>query len=176
MISGLYRDTFDGVVAGAVDLNWSKLGWNFPLQKLVPVLMATRTLEKLDLSDNQLTGTIPAELGQLTQLKKLYLDNNQLTGAIPRELGQLTQLTMLHVHENQLTGAIPRELGQLTQLTELHLAYNQLTGAIPRELGQLTQLKELDLCYNQLERPPGCPRSDMIYRGAEVTAFLRCLS
>ena len=41
----------------------------------------------LSLSFNQLTGEIPAELGDLTNLKGLWLDRNQLTGEIPAELG-----------------------------------------------------------------------------------------
>ena len=48
----------------------------------------------LDLSFNQLTGEIPAELGSLTQL---YLNNNQLTGEIPAELGNLTNLNWLYL-------------------------------------------------------------------------------
>ena len=35
-----------------------------------------------DLQNNQLTGPIPPELGQLSQLEQLYLGNNQLTGSI----------------------------------------------------------------------------------------------
>lgn len=37
-------------------------------------------------NDNQLIGTIPAELGQLSGLLWLYLGDNQLTGTIPGEL------------------------------------------------------------------------------------------
>ena len=49
----------------------------------------------LSLYDNQLTGSIPAELGNLTNLELLSLFNNQLTGAIPAELGGLTNLEVL---------------------------------------------------------------------------------
>ena len=41
---------------------------------------------------NQLTGEIPAELGNLANLQSLYLYNNQLTGEIPAELGNLANL------------------------------------------------------------------------------------
>ena len=44
---------------------------------------------------NQLSGTIPTQLGQLTNLQYLNLNNNQLSGTIPVELGQLTELTDL---------------------------------------------------------------------------------
>ena len=71
---------------------------------------------ELNFGGNQLTGTIPAELGQLTQLQRLFLWSNQLTGEIPVELGQLSQLQSLSLSGNQLTGEIPVELGQLSQL------------------------------------------------------------
>ena len=107
-------------------------------------------LERLDLSRNQLTGPIPIELGQLTRLEWLGLSGNQLTDSIPVELGQLTQLQALGLAGNQLTGAIPAQLGQLTRLEQLFLSDNRLTGSIPVELGQLTQLQTLDLSINQL--------------------------
>ena len=70
----------------------------------------------LSLSFNQLTGEIPAELGDLTNLEGLSLFNNQLTGAIPAELGSLTNLERLYLYRNHLTGEIPAELGSLTSL------------------------------------------------------------
>ena len=117
--------------------------------------------------DYELTGSISAELGQLTQLMELYLGGNQLTGSIPAELGQLDQLQRLSLIRNQLTGEIPAELGQLSQLQALFLSHNQLTGAIPEELGQLTQLKMwLALDHNQLTGsiPAGLGQLDQLYR------------
>ena len=107
-------------------------------------------LQELSLSRNQLTGEIPAELGNLAQLQYLYLGRNQLTGEIPAELSQLSQLQRLGLFSNQLTGEIPVELSQLSQLQYLILDNNQLTGEIPAELSQLSQLEWLDLDSNQL--------------------------
>ena len=107
-------------------------------------------LEGLDLFSNQLTGEIPAELGNLTNLEGLDLASNQLTGEIPAELGDLTNLEGLDLASNQLTGEIPAELGNLTNLELLHLHTNQLTGEIPAELGNLTNLEWLTLFSNQL--------------------------
>ena len=105
---------------------------------------------ELRLYDNQLSGAIPAELGNLTNLTRLWLDRNQLSGAIPAELGNLTNLQDLYLAFNQLSGVIPAELGNLTNLQYLYLRGNQLSGAIPAELGNLTNLQYLSLGFNQL--------------------------
>ena len=129
------------------------LHWPFEgtLKGSIPAELGQLTnLSSLYLNDNELTGSIPAELGQLTNLRRLYLMDNKLTGSIPAELGQLTNLKILALYENELTGSIPAELGQLTNLQELMLMDNKLTGSIPAELGQLTNLRWLYLMRNKL--------------------------
>ena len=66
-----------------------------------------------------MTGDIPTELGNLSNLAWLYLSGNQLTGDIPTELGSLSNLETLDIGGNQLAGDIPRELGDLSNLTVL---------------------------------------------------------
>ncbi len=104
----------------------------------------------MGLDANALTGPIPPELGQLTNLVYLVLSFNELSGPIPSELGQLTNLQSLWLSFNGLSGPIPSELGQLTNLQSLSLDDNALTGPIPPELGQLTNLQNLRLGNNQL--------------------------
>ncbi len=110
-------------------------------------------LRQLDLDDNELTGAIPPELGDLPQLRRLVLGANQLTGAIPPELGRLSQLTMLDLGNNSLSGTIPSELGSLPRLDSLLLHRNELTGPIPPELGNLATLRRLLLALNQFTGP-----------------------
>jgi len=104
----------------------------------------------LELESCQLTGSIPPEIGNLTNLTGLDFDGNQLTGSIPSEIGNLTNLEVLSLSSNQLTGSIPPEIGNLTNLTNLNLRYNELTGSIPSEIGNLTNLEYLVLRSNQL--------------------------
>jgi Leucine-rich repeat (LRR) protein len=107
-------------------------------------------LRELNLSDNQLTGSIPTELGKLTNLRELRLSRNQLTGSIPTELGNLSNLEFLSLYENDLAGSIPSELGNLSNLEFLSLHGNDLAGSIPKELGNLTNLSGFYLYNNQL--------------------------
>ena len=89
-----------------------------------------------------MTGSIPAELGNLTNLERLDLNGTQLTGQIPTELSNLTNLTFLGLGlSSDLTGQIPSELGNLTNLTELWLGGNQLSGSLPQSLTMLTKLQ-----------------------------------
>ena len=107
-------------------------------------------LRWLVLNGNELTGAIPAELGNLTQLRGLVLDNNELTGPLPPTLGELTQLTLLDLTSNGLSGPILAELGALSRLDSLLLGNNELTGPIPAELGDLSSLRKLRLSGNRL--------------------------
>ena len=52
-------------------------------------------VHRLDLSNNGLTGSLPSEIGRLTQLSVLMLSDNGLTGSLPSEIGRLTQLSYL---------------------------------------------------------------------------------
>lgn len=102
----------------------------------------------LFLGSNRLTGPIPPELGNLTNLTGLHLAKNQLTGPIPPELGNLTNLINISLNNNNLTGSVPPELGNLTALFYFTLEENQLTGCIPRkpESERLRHEPALPLC------------------------------
>ncbi|XP_041001772.1 receptor-like protein 13 [Juglans microcarpa x Juglans regia] len=97
--------------------------------KGIPLLMMTA----IDLSSNQLTGSIPSEMGELSQLRFLNLSNNSLTGSIPISFRNLTSMESLDLSHNKLRGRIPSELVELTSLSVFSVAYNNLSGRIPFE-------------------------------------------
>ena len=125
--------------------------WENNLVGTIPAeLGQLSSLTSLELQINKLSGSIPAELGNLSNLTVLYLWENQLSGEIPPELSSLSNLQRLSLSNNQLSDDIPAGLGDLSNLTRLYLNENQLSGEIPSELGNLSSLEILDLGDNQL--------------------------
>ena len=108
------------------------------------------TLESLNLSENGLFGRIPPEVGEFSRLSQLLLNKNGLSGIIPPALGNLSNLQRLDLSANKLNGVIPSELGNLSRLTELYISHNILSSTIPRELGNLSRLQYLQLTGNNL--------------------------
>ena len=130
-------------------LNWSA-GTNISDWEGIGIEGSPLVVTELILEERNLTGSLPAELGSLSNLKNLTLDNNSLTGEIPAELGNLPELTDLSLTHNRLTGKIPTELGNLFNLKWLFLDGNQITDEIPPEMDNLSRLIVLFLRNNQI--------------------------
>lgn len=108
-------------------------------------------LEKLDLSNNDLEGDIPSQISNLRALKRLNLSGNQLSGNLPTGLTSLTNLIELILNDNRLEGALPEVWDSLTALKWLYLDDNEFSGIIPSHLGDVRSLTILSLANNELE-------------------------
>ncbi|XVE63843.1 hypothetical protein DITRI_Ditri07aG0053700 [Diplodiscus trichospermus] len=107
----------------------------------------------LDLSDNNLSGEIPAEITYLLGLRFLNLSSNHLTGMIPKNIGNMRLLESIDLSWNQINGEIPPTMSALTFLSYLNLSHNNLTGKIPSS----TQLESFNISSydgNDLCGPP----------------------
>lgn len=126
-------------LSGTASLNW---GPTTPISEWqgVEVGGSPSRVRSLRLVNKGLSGSIPPELGRLTELGMLSLSTyagsspNQLTGVIPPELGALTLLKVLDVGGNFLSGHVPDELGGLQELRAFNIEGNFLTGCIPEPL------------------------------------------
>lgn len=91
----------------------------------------------IDMNNNnqQLTGTIPATMGNLANLSQLTLSRSGLTGTIPVEFANLTKLTSLQMHTSNFTGPIPANVfSKMLNLGSLELKLNNFTGPLPADL------------------------------------------
>ncbi|CAI9273683.1 unnamed protein product [Lactuca saligna] len=110
-----------------------------------------RNLLELHLDDNQLSGRIPKQLVQLSSLTiMLNLSQNNLFGSLPAEVGDLNMLTSLDLSNNTLSGNIPSSIGDCTSLVFLSLKGNLFQGEIPSSVSSMRGVSTLDLSHNNL--------------------------
>ncbi|KAJ4953622.1 hypothetical protein NE237_030454 [Protea cynaroides] len=111
-----------------------------------------RNLEILDLSNNQLSGTIPTCLDS-SNLGVLNLESNKLHGPIPPIFKKRCNIHTLKLNKNMLQGEVPRSLGNCKGLTVLDIADNQLNGTFPYWLENLSELQVVVMRSNKFGGP-----------------------
>ncbi|EIE25001.1 RNI-like protein [Coccomyxa subellipsoidea C-169] len=118
--------------------------------------LAKRSLNTLTIEGVGLTGGVPACLlnngSRLVEVLTAY--NNQLTGVIPASIGNAKQLSNFDITNNAIFGTIPASLGNITTLKYAILKFNKLTGSIPSALATNTNLETLDVKGNRLSLLP----------------------
>ncbi|XP_019075294.1 receptor-like protein EIX2 [Vitis vinifera] len=97
-------------------------------------------VQSIDLSSNNLSGSIPTEISSFFGLEFLNLSCNNLMGTIPEKMGRMKALESLDLSRNHLSGEIPQSMKNLSFLSHLNLSYNNFSGRIPSS----TQLQSLD--------------------------------
>ncbi|MBA0808344.1 hypothetical protein Gohar_024091, partial [Gossypium harknessii] len=95
--------------------------------------------DNLAMDHNNVSGTIPQEMGKIRSLSQLFLHENKLSGNIP-SMGNLSNLVKLYLGVNELPSSITEELGMLRSLDLFGLSRNHLNGSIPRKLDGLALL------------------------------------
>ena len=118
---------------------------------LPPEISHAKEIQTIFLFENSLQGTIPIQyFTEMTNLGNVDLSKNALSGSIPTEIGLLSDLFYLDVHNNLFTGSIPTELGKLKLLNTVWLKNNNFKGTVPTELAQIKNLQNLYLTGNDL--------------------------
>ena len=118
-----------------------------------PGVAALARLAELDLSENAVSGTLPAELFQLTALEVLDLSASALSGPLPSGVGNLSALRTADLSGCRFNESLPAALANLTSLVTLDARNNSFSGALPN-ITLSTLLTTLDLSDNQLLSGP----------------------
>ncbi|KAM7473927.1 hypothetical protein LguiB_021170 [Lonicera macranthoides] len=108
-------------------------------------------LRFIELGDNHFHGEIPQQIGYLYRLRVLNLSNNTLGGPLPINLSRCFNFRVVYLRGNHLVGMIPVELGSLKKLSLLDLDSNNLTGSIPTSFGNLSSLTKISLARNNIK-------------------------
>jgi Leucine-rich repeat (LRR) protein len=169
MLTGSFPRSFaTAVYLIALDVNHNHLTGT-----LDGVFNASNNVELLTLvlSDNQLSGTLPAELFRLPKLNSLSAVSNCIQGQVPLEVCDssllvtlaldglssasscrdtlLSGLSKTYIIRDSRVGTIPPCLFRMPILTTLHLSGNGLTGSIP-DVPSESYLLDLSLSHNEL--------------------------
>ncbi|KAH9677430.1 hypothetical protein KPL71_025371 [Citrus sinensis] len=123
-------------------------------------LNSSKSLEFLDLSENNLTSSVyPWLFNVSSNLVELGLSSNLLQGSIPDAFEHMVSLQTLFLYSNELEGGIPKFFGNMCCLNELVLCSNQLTGQLFEFIQNLScgcaknSLESLDLSANAVTGP-----------------------
>jgi len=144
-------------------------------------------LEKLNLSNNKIEGTIPelrlnkiiylnlsynnivgdlTNISSLTTLKHLNLSNNYIGGNF-ENLSNLTNLEYLNISNNNFTGPISNNFEKLINLEFLDISLNKITGIFPEYFLNFEKLEYLNIMDTEINGI--IPNS--IYNISKLTEF-----
>uniref|UniRef100_A0ACD5WC20 Uncharacterized protein n=1 Tax=Avena sativa TaxID=4498 RepID=A0ACD5WC20_AVESA len=151
----LSNNTLQGIIPSLANCSALKVVWlnNNGLTGRIPEDFPPN-IQELQLSSNDIGGTISPSLANITTLKKISFAFNRIEGSIPDELAKLDRLEILYVGSNQLVGRFPPAIVNLTSLIGLGLNTNMLSGELPSDLGNsLPNVQILSFAENFFHGP-----------------------
>jgi Leucine-rich repeat (LRR) protein len=133
--------------------NWSS-AWNLEssMNNWSGLTISNDRVTQLNLYNRNLSGMIPSEIGNLSELTYLYMGYDAVTGSIPASIGDLKKLDQLNLRNLELT-TIPEEIGRLTDLRYLYL-FNNNISTLPDSIIRLKKLVNLHLYNNNISSLP----------------------
>ncbi|KAL4328342.1 hypothetical protein AHAS_Ahas13G0190500 [Arachis hypogaea] len=164
-------DSFDVTIPTIDHVNFE---FNVNLMLLIKgiKLNYTHSILVVDLSCNNLSGTLPSELFMLIGLNSLNLSHNQFVGKIPQDISKLIQLESLDLSNNLFSGQIPETMSALSFLEALNLSCNNFEGKIPSgtQLQGFTNLSYMEnpkICGPPLTKI--CPQDKKVPNEKQMT-------
>ncbi|KAM7491757.1 hypothetical protein LguiA_034678 [Lonicera macranthoides] len=166
------KNNFSGSIpkdfGNAEKLQYLNISVNSFNSELPSNIWSSPSLQIFSASDSKLTGKIPEFIG-CRSLYKIELDGNDLSGSIPWDIHHCEKLILLNLQFNSLTGIIPWEISTLPSITDVDLSHNFLTGTIPSNFENCSTLENFNVSFNQLTGP--VPSSGSIFSSFHPSSF-----
>nr|XP_027122672.1 leucine-rich repeat protein 1-like [Coffea arabica] len=150
---------------------------NNQLKSDVSAIKLPDGLSSIDLHSNQLYGSLSSILSNKTSkfLEVVDISNNQISSTIP-EFSNSLNLKVLNIASNKLTGGtIPTSLGLLLKLQWLDLSINTLSRKILDSLLQIEALRHTSFRANRLCGPCHLLRERSDRKGWASTMLTRSM-
>lgn len=155
-------------LGNAVRLEYLNISGNSFNTEFPDNIWSAPSLQVLSASFSNILGKIPDFKG-CRSLYKIELEGNNLTGSIPWTIGHCEKLIYFNLRNNSLTGIIPWEISALPSITDVDLSHNFLTGTIPSYFGNCSTLENFNVSYNQLTGP--VPSAGSIFSSLHPSSF-----
>lgn len=146
--AGVYCNYSENVSVGKIALDGYNLTGVFDAGSICMV----NSLTILSLKQNQISGSIPEEIGQCKQLTHLYLSGNKFSGSLPNSLSQLVNLKRLNISDNNFNGELP-DLPRISGLVTFLAQNNHLSGKIPNFDFENFKKSEFNVANNNFSGP-----------------------
>ncbi|XVF34538.1 hypothetical protein REPUB_Repub18cG0067600 [Reevesia pubescens] len=118
--------------------------------RIPDILSNSSSLSIVDISNNQLSGSIPRWMGNMSSLQVISMADNHLEGSMPEELCKLNlQLEFLDLSQNYISGSLP-SCFHPSRISQVHLSKNSLQGPLPIAFRDSSSLVTLDLSENHM--------------------------
>ncbi|CAI9294930.1 unnamed protein product [Lactuca saligna] len=127
---------------------------NYLTGEIPELICEVKSIQLLDLSSNNMSGTLPPCLSNLSNsLLVLDLRRNNFDGTMMNDFTLGSPLRSIDLSENRFTGQLPRSLTNCTNLEVLSLGDNLFDDVFPSWLGTLSNLQVLVLRSNKFSGP-----------------------
>lgn len=147
-----YNTTVPTEIGMLKKLQVLKMDWSRFMRHMPTEMGKLRSLQTWRLQGNyetnQVSGTIPTEVGSLKKLTEFMMENNTLSGTLPSEIASMESLEKFTVQDNRLSGTLPEAMGDIEFLNYWDSFGNKLEGDIP---SSIQKLGSLDYLYIQNE-------------------------
>lgn len=153
----------------AVMLQYLNISANSFESALPDGIWSAPNLQILSAKSCKLVGKIPDFVG-CKSVYKIELEDNLLSGGIPWDIDHCLKLLNLNLRRNSLTGIIPWEISTLPSITDMDLSHNFLTGTIPSNFDNCSTLESFNVSYNLLTGP--VPSTGAIFPNLHPSSFL----
>lgn len=129
--------------------NWTnKWDFNEPVSSWYGVTVVDDKIVGINLSSNNLVGTIPNSIQELKYLESFNVFKNKLKGEFPSDIFRIKSLKNINVSFNSFTGNLTENISLATNLVTLEAFMNQLSGNLPENIENLKNLELLSLFSN----------------------------
>lgn len=118
-----------------------------------PQIRHLSTLNHLNLTGNDFSGSFQSSIFELTELRTLDISRNSFNSTFPPGISKLKFLRFFNAYSNSFTGSLPQDLTGLRFLEQLNLGGSYFSGTIPPGYGTFSRLKFIDLAGNNLVGP-----------------------